>query len=315
MVQGVAATGCVRGAEPKMGFGGETRLGMARRQAASLRGPVGMMRPVAGTGAQGKMGQEEGMIDTHAHLGYPDFDGDRQEVIERSFEEGCEAILEVGWHAESSRAAAKLAAENERIYASVGIHPHEADRATVDSFETIAELLDQPKVVAIGETGLDFYRNYSSPDRQREVFRWQIGLARSNSLPLIIHDRDAHADVLSILKAEKAAEVGGVMHCFSGDAETARQAIDLGFHIGLGGSLTYGRKEDVWRDILRVVPRERMLLETDCPWLSPAPYRGKRNEPMRVRLVLETLGRLLEADLPELERATSENARRLFRLG
>jgi TatD DNase family protein len=207
-----------------------------------------------------------------------------------------------------------LAAEDSRIYASVGIHPHEADKSTVDSFETITELLARPKVVAIGETGLDFYRNYSSPARQREVFRWQIALARSNSLPLIIHDRDAHADVLSTLRTENAAEVGGVMHCFSGDAETARQAIELGFHIGLGGSLTYGRKEEVWKDILRVVPQERILLETDCPWLSPAPYRGKRNEPMRVRIVLEKLSHLLDADQRQLEQVTSENARRLFSL-
>lgn len=254
------------------------------------------------------------MIDTHAHLGYPDFNKDRQEVIARSFEEGCEALVEVGWDAASSQAAARLAAEDPRIYAAVGIHPHEADKATVDSFETVAELLDQPKVVAVGETGLDFYRNYSSPARQREVFRWQIALARRNSLPLIIHDRDAHADVLSTLRKEKASEVGGVMHCFSGDAETARQAIDIGFHIGLGGSLTYGRKEEVWKDILRVVPQDRILLETDCPWLSPAPYRGKRNEPMRVRLVLEKLSHLLGADQGRLEQVTSENARRLFRM-
>jgi TatD DNase family protein len=254
------------------------------------------------------------MIDTHAHLGHTDFSRDRREVIARSFEEGCEAIVEVGWDAASSKAAAGLAAEHPRIYASVGIHPHEADGATVDSFETIAELLKKPKVVAIGETGLDFYRNYSSPVRQREIFRWQIALARSNSLPLIIHDRDAHADVLSTLRRERGAEVGGVMHCFSGDVETARQAVEMGFHIGLGGSLTYGRKEDIWRDILRVVPLERMLLETDCPWLSPAPYRGKRNEPMRVGIVLDKLSQLLGADRAELERVTSENARRLFRL-
>jgi TatD DNase family protein len=254
------------------------------------------------------------MIDTHAHLGYPDFRKDRQEVIDRSFKEGLEAIVEVGWDAASSEAAAKLAAEDQRIYASVGIHPHEADKAAVDSFDTIAELLNKPRVVAIGETGLDFYRNYSSPARQREVFKWQIALARSHSRPLIIHDRDAHADVLSTLRKEKAAEVGGVMHCFSGDAETARQAIDIGFHIGLGGSLTYGRKEEVWKDILSVVPQERILLETDCPWLSPAPYRGKRNEPMRVRLVLEKLSHLLGVDERQLEQVTSENARRLFRL-
>ncbi len=254
------------------------------------------------------------MIDTHAHLGYPDFNSDRREVIDRSFEAGCEAIVEVGWDLKSSGAAVGLAQREHRIYAAVGVHPHEAGTVTPETLDKLERLLDRPKVVALGETGLDFYRNLSPPAVQREVFRRQIALAGEKSKPLVIHDRDAHADVLKTLRREKASEVGGVMHCFSGDVETARQAVDLGFCIGLGGSLTYGRKEDVWREILQVTPRDRIVVETDCPWLSPAPFRGKRNEPARVRIVIEKLAELLGAEPGEVERFTTENARRLFRL-
>lgn len=254
------------------------------------------------------------MIDTHAHLGHPDFNEARREVIDRSFEAGCEAIVEVGWDLESSRAAVRLAEREKRIYAAVGVHPHEAAKITLDDLAKLGKLLDSPKVVALGETGLDFYRNYSPPAVQREIFRRQIALAREKSVPLVIHDRDAHADVLKTLRRDKASEVGGVMHCFSGDVETAWQAIDLGFHLGFGGSLTYGRKEEIWREILQVVPRERLLLETDCPWLSPVPFRGKRNEPARVRLVLGKMAELLGVEPGELEEVTTKNARRLFKL-
>lgn len=254
------------------------------------------------------------MIDTHAHLGYPDFDNDRREVIDRSIEAGCEAIVEVGWDLASSRAAARLAEREAGIFAAVGIHPHEAEAATLDTLKKLGKLLEGPKIVAIGETGLDFYRNYSPPATQREVFRRQIALARERSVPLIIHDRDAHADIMKILRWDKASEVGGVMHCFSGDAETARQAVEMGFHIGLGGSLTYGRKEGVWRDILKEVPRDKLLIETDCPWLSPAPYRGKRNEPARLGIIVDKLAELLEAEPAEVQRFTTDNARRLFKL-
>lgn len=254
------------------------------------------------------------MIDTHAHLGQSDFNKDRREVIDRSFKEGCEAIIEVGWDLESSRAAARLAEREDRIFAAVGVHPHEADKVTLDGLDKLAAMLDLPKVVALGETGLDFYRNYSPPALQREVFKRQIAIAREKRKPLIIHDRDAHADVLKTLRLDKASEVGGVMHCFSGDVETAKQAVDLGFSLGFGGSLTYGRKEDVWKEILKAIPRENIVLETDCPWLSPAPFRGKRNEPARVRIVLEKMAELLSEEPMVLERVTTENARRLFKL-
>jgi TatD DNase family protein len=254
------------------------------------------------------------MIDTHAHLGQPDFDADRREVIDRSFEEGCEAIIEVGWDLESSRAAVRLAEREERIYAAVGVHPHEADKVTLPDLDKLAAMIDSPKVVALGETGLDFYRNYSPPAVQREVFRREIAIARDKGVPLVIHDRDAHADVLKTLRWDKASEVGGVMHCFSGDVETAKQAVELGFSLGFGGSLTYGRKEAVWREILRSIPRERVVIETDCPWLSPAPFRGKRNEPARVRIVIEKMAELLEEDPGDVEKLTSDNARRLFGL-
>ena len=254
------------------------------------------------------------MIDTHAHLGQPDFNEDRREVIDRSFEEGCETIIEVGWDLESSRAAVRLAEREDKIYAAVGVHPHEADKVTLEGLDKLAAMLDPPKVVALGETGLDFYRNYSPPAVQREVFRRQIAIAREMEVPLIIHDRDAHADVLKTLRWEVASEVGGVMHCFSGDVETAKQAVELGFSLGFGGSLTYGRKEAVWKEILQAIPRERIVLETDCPWLSPEPFRGKRNEPARVRIVIEKMAELLSEESGEVERFTTENARRLFKL-
>jgi len=254
------------------------------------------------------------MIDTHAHLGHQEFDGDRDAVIKRAFEAGCEAILEVGWDVPSSRAAVALAQREPRMFAVVGIHPHEAQKATLDSFGKLEEMVGSSKVVAVGETGLDFYRNYSPPALQREVFKRQIRLARERGLPLVVHDRDAHADVLKTLKIEGAGEVGGVMHCFSGDVETARQALDMGFYLGLGGSVTFRRKEEIWKEILAEVPMEKILLETDCPWLSPAPFRGKRNEPARLRIVIERLAELTGHSPEELERGTSENAKRLFRL-
>jgi TatD DNase family protein len=254
------------------------------------------------------------MIDTHAHLGQPAFNEDRREVIDRSFEEGCEAIIEVGWDLASSRAAVRLAEREENIYAAVGVHPHDADKVTLGDLDKLAVMLDSPKVVALGETGLDFYRNYSPPAVQREVFRREIAIARERGVPLIIHDREAHADVLKTLRWDKASEVGGVMHCFSGDVETAKQVVELGFSLGFGGSLTYGRKEAVWKEILQVIPRERIVLETDCPWLSPAPFRGKRNEPSRVKIVIEKMAELLSEEPGEVERVTTENARRLFGL-
>jgi TatD DNase family protein len=254
------------------------------------------------------------MIDTHAHLGQPDFNPDRREVIDRSFAEGCEAIIEVGWDLESSRAAVRLAERENNIYAAVGVHPHDAEKVTIRDLDRLAAMLASPKVVALGETGLDFYRNYSPPAVQREVFRREIAIARESRTPLIIHDRDAHADVLKTLRWDKASEVGGVMHCFSGDVETAKQAVDLGFSLGFGGSLTYGRKEAVWKEILESIPRDRIVLETDCPWLSPVPFRGKRNEPARVRIVIEKMAELLSEDPAEVERITSDNARNLFGL-
>ena len=253
------------------------------------------------------------MIDTHCHLSHPEFDRDREAVIERCFAERVTAVLEVGYSVPSSRAAVDLARRHpERIRASVGIHPHEAGRATDEDFRTIEALSREPEVVAVGETGLDFYRDWAPRDLQVALFARTIRLALERDLPLVVHDRDAHEDVLRILREEGRGRVRGIVHCFSGDLDVARRAVDLGFYLGLGGTVTYLNPRKKKGRMLGALPLDRILLETDAPWLAPEPHRGERNDPTRLPLVV---ARLAEAHgLPEeaIVERTGENAARLF---
>jgi TatD DNase family protein len=253
------------------------------------------------------------VIDTHCHLSHPDFEPDREEVIARSWTGGVTAILEVGYSVATSRFAVALARRHpDRMRTSVGIHPHEAGTATDEDFQAVETLLSEPEVIAIGETGLDFFRDWAPRDRQIALFRRTVNLARERRLPLVVHDREAHDDVLRIIEEEGHGEVRGIFHCFSGDEEIARRAIDLGFYLGLGGSITYMNPRKKKGRMLGELPLDRIVLETDAPWLSPEPEKGARNEPARMRHVVKRLAEAQGQAEGDIVRRTSENVARLF---
>jgi len=254
------------------------------------------------------------LIDTHTHLDFPQFDGDREAVIARAREAGVTTIINVGADIESSLASVALAERYPFIYAAVGVHPHDASILDETTLAKLKELARHPKVVAIGEIGLDYYRNLSPRDVQRRVFRLQLKLALDVGKPVIIHDRDAHREVLEILKevAQKAdGRLTGVMHCFSGSPEMAREVLKLGFRISVAGPVTFKNARKL-PQIVRELPLDRLLIETDCPYLAPHPYRGKRNEPAYVRLVAEAIAAIKGMPVEEIARATLQNALRLF---
>ena len=254
------------------------------------------------------------LIDSHAHIYGKEFTADFDEMMARAKDAGVGTIIAVGADLESSREACDLAAANEVIYCAVGIHPHDADRVTERCYELVREMaLNNPKVVAIGEVGLDFFRDRSSRTAQEEVFRRFIRMARELSLPLIIHDRDAHDRIMAILKEEKAHEVGGVLHCFSGDLNMALECIEMGFRISIPGTVTYPSNEAL-REVVRGVKIEQLMVETDAPYLTPVPHRGKRNEPAFVRLAAERIAAVKGLSPEDVGRITSFNTRKLFRI-
>ena len=260
------------------------------------------------------------LIDTHAHLDFSKFDADRPKVIERARAAGVATIVNVGTDLISSRRAVDLAEEYEAVYAAVGVHPHGAKKLDGATLGELRELAQKPKVVAVGEIGLDYFRNLSPRDAQRRAFQAQLAWAAKLGKPVIIHDRDAHGEILEALTSW-AAGLGdsiltgrlGVLHTFSGDLEMARRAIDLGFYISISGPVTYRNARQL-PDIVRELPLDRILVETDCPFLAPEPYRGKRNEPAHTRLVAERIAELKGIPFDDLARATTANARRLFEL-
>jgi TatD DNase family protein len=252
------------------------------------------------------------LVDTHAHLDSKRFAGDREAVITRALEAGVGAIVTVGADMASSRAAVGLAQQHPNVYATVGVHPHDARDVEPDDLAELARLGSEPVVVAIGEIGLDFYRNLSPPERQREAFIAQLDLARQAAKPVVIHDRDAHREVMSILK-DKADGLKGVLHCFSGDLALAREALEMGWFVSLAGPVTF-RNARKLQELARRLPLDGLLVETDCPFLAPHPYRGKRNEPAYVRLVAEKISALKELPLQEVAAATTRNASQLFGL-
>lgn len=258
-------------------------------------------------------GEPLALSDTHAHLDLPDYDDDREDVIERARRTGLRLLVNVGFDLATSERSVALSEEHGFIYASVGLHPHDARRLSDELLERLRTLADHPRVVAIGETGLDYYRDRSPRDLQQKAFRAQIRLARELDLPLIVHNRDALDDVLRIVDEERAGEVGGSMHCFPGDEAYALALIERGFRVGIGGPVTYSRNGRLAR-VARAVPRNRILLETDAPWLPPQPYRGKRNEPSYVALVAEAVAASRGVRAVDLARATLGNAMKLFRI-
>jgi TatD DNase family protein len=253
------------------------------------------------------------LIDSHAHLSLPQFDQDREDVIKRARDAGITHIITIGTDSDDCRKAVDLAHEHDFISAAVGIHPHDAKTITAETYSLLREFAADKHVVAIGEIGLDFYRNLSLRETQIRHFREQLRLAREVSLPVIIHDREAHQDVVKILKEEKAQTVGGVIHCFSGDWEMGKACLDMGFYLSIPGTITY-KKSEKYHKVVRDLPLDRMLVETDCPFLTPHPFRGKRNEPAYVQYVAETVALIKGIAQEKLARITTQNAQNLFNL-
>jgi len=260
------------------------------------------------------------LVDAHAHLDMGRFDVDREAAIERARQANVGAIVNVGIDLESSRRAVHLAAEHDLVYAAVGVHPHYARRLDGAAMEALRELALLPKVVAIGEIGLDFCRDLSPRDIQQRAFQAQLAWAGKLRKPVIIHDRDAHGEILGMLE-KWAAEMQasplaghlGVLHTFSGDLTMAERAVEMGFYLSISGPVTYQNEERL-PEIVRAVPLDRLMVETDCPYLPPHPHRGQRNEPAYVRLVAERIADLRGIPLSALAEATTANARRLFKL-
>lgn len=247
------------------------------------------------------------LIDTHAHLDSALFDEDREEVINRAIQAGIGKIMNVGFNRETIPSTIALAEKHEMIYAAVGWHPQDAVNMQPEDLDWIAELCAHPKVVAIGEIGLDYYWDTSPKEVQHQVFREQIRLARRLSKPIIIHNRDAHQDVIRILREEKAEDIGGIMHCYSGSWEIARECLNMNFYISFGGPVTFKNAVQP-KEVLAKVPLDRLLIETDSPYLAPHPYRGKRNESAHVTFVAEAAAQIKQVNVEEIIQITTYNA-------
>jgi TatD DNase family protein len=257
-------------------------------------------------------------IDSHAHIEMSDFDADRDAVIQRAVDAGVEIIVNIGngdvAH-DSHSAALRLAEQHAFIYTTVGIHPHEARLLDDELCAHLAELAQHPKVIAWGEMGLDFYYDNSPRDAQREVFRKQLRLARQFHLPAVIHTRQAEEDTLAILRQEwEDSKLPGIIHCFTGTRAFAEAAIEMGFYISFSGVVTFKKAAEL-REVARCIPIERLLIETDSPFLAPVPFRGRRNEPAYVVEVARSIAALRGIAPDDLGRMTSDNFKRLFQLG
>ena len=257
-------------------------------------------------------------VDSHAHIDGEEFDADRDEVVARAREAGVRAILNVGTgdpHVGNFERAVAVAEKYEGVYAAVCVHPHDAKLYDDVAEGLLLEFVRNGRVVAVGEIGLDYHYEHSPREVQRDVFARQLGLARAEGLPVIIHSREADEETLEILRAEYAGAVrGGVMHCFGGGPALAEGALELGFYISFAGNVTF-KKADALREVALNVPLERLLVETDCPYLAPVPHRGRRNEPAYVAATARFLADLRGVSHEELGRITSENFARLFGVG
>jgi TatD DNase family protein len=248
-------------------------------------------------------------FDTHSHIQMTEFDADREETLARAKSAGIELMVTVGYHLEASQRAVEAAQRYSQVYAGVGIHPHDARHYDEKTEQALRELAGSPKVVAIGEAGLDFFRDRSPRPAQIEAFRRQIHLAKERGLPLIVHDREAHQETMQILMEEQAEAV--VLHCFSGDLAMADEAWARSYYTSFAGPVTYPKNEGL-REVVRNARPDRFVLETDCPYLPPQAFRGQRNEPAHLLSTAHEVAILLGMSLDALGRLTSENARRLF---
>lgn len=251
------------------------------------------------------------LIDTHCHLDFDEFNFDREVVIERAKKAGLRYFINIGSSLEGSRKSVELASTHDSIFASVGIHPHHAEEVSESVFTEIGELAKSEKVVAIGEVGLDYFKSLSSPEKQKELFGKFIALSESLDLPLIVHTRDAARDTLDILKKRCDLPVRGVMHCFSGDKKLLGEVLETGLFVSFTCNLTF-KNAKALREVAKCTPADRLLLETDAPFLAPQAYRGKRNEPAYITELRDVLSELLNLPKDEIERITTDNAKKLF---
>jgi TatD DNase family protein len=253
------------------------------------------------------------MIDTHAHIHDARFDGERAEVLARARAAGVTQLITVGCDLADSQRALEVAREY-RIYASIGIHPHEAKDAPPDIDGVFTAFLSDPRIVAIGETGLDYYYDHSPRDQQQRVLREQIRLARETGFPVIFHHRDAYDDFIAILREEWTSGMTGVVHCFTGDAAAARTYVDeFSLYLGIGGVITFKTASSI-REAVAAIGLRALVLETDCPYLAPIPHRGERNEPAYVTFTAGKVAEILGCSIDDVTTATDANARRLFQL-
>ena len=250
-------------------------------------------------------------IDSHVHLNADQYDEDLQEVIDRALEAKVEKMVVIGFDRKTIERTMQLIEQYDFVYGVIGWHPVDAIDCTQEDLKWIEKLASHPKIVGIGETGLDYYWDKSPKDVQQALFRKQIHLAQKIGLPIIIHNRDATGDVVRILREENAASVGGVMHCFSGSVETARECIAMNFMISLGGPVTF-KNARLPKEVATEIPLEHLMIETDAPYLAPHPHRGKRNEPAFVPLVAEEIARLKGLTIEEIGQATTDNAKKFF---
>jgi TatD DNase family protein len=258
--------------------------------------------------------QKLSIVDTHAHLDMKDFDADREAVLTRAIASGVKTILTVGTDVKSSETAIILAEKHSQIYTAVGIHPHDTNDVQKTDIARISELAKHQKVVALGEMGLDFYRNYAPRDKQFQALSWQLQLASELCLPVVIHARQSAKEMIEILGEwikKPHAEPPGVIHCFSDNIATSIKYLEMGFYLAFGGFITYPNSQSP--EVIKTVPQNRLLVETDCPFLPPQKYRGKRNEPSYTVMTVETMAGILGISAETVARRTTENARRLFK--
>ena len=251
------------------------------------------------------------IFDTHAHYDDEQFDIDREELIEAVKAAGVDHVVDVGASIDSTARALELAHKYDFIYAAVGVHPSEVEELNEDNIELLREWSTDAKCVAIGEIGLDYHWPDPSPELQKKWFRRQLQLARQERLPVIIHSRDAAADTIEIMKSEHAEEIGGVVHCFSYSKEVAKICVDMGFYIGVGGVITFKNGKKL-KEVVEQTPMEKILLETDCPYLSPEPFRGKRNSSLNLPYVIDAIAAIKGIEKEDVIRQTTENAKRMY---
>lgn len=252
-------------------------------------------------------------IDSHAHLDDEQFDNDRNEVISQLCNNDISLVINIGSDLASSRFSQKLARDNDNIYFAAGVHPHDSSACTEEVLTEIEKLLSDSKCVALGEIGLDYFKNYSPADIQRDIFEKQLSIAKNNNMPVCIHMREATKDTVDFLKKYSPLNKSGVIHSFSGSRETAKLMLDMGFYLSISGPVTYANAVNL-REVVSYIPIDKLLIETDCPYLTPIPKRGIRNEPKYVRYTAEKIAEIKQMPLEEIAQTTSENTLRLFNI-